>query len=462
MRRRHVSNGNDQDDLDLSASVHAESLPTRKYSFDSNEPLLTLHQTLTPDGVSLTLKQYVPRVSSTTSTKTPLVPIILAHGLAGNSCPFDVTKTRSLAYSLCEAGYTVWLSNMRGSGTSDRPSKAWTLDDYIYQDVPTIVHFVRNAHGDIPQVHYLGHSLGGICILCALADVTPSLQPYIKSVITIASSLEYNQSVWRFLAPLVPLARMITSDKAISPEAATTFALSFLSLVPSVVSTAKKIDKDTLASYQKSLEPVSLPVIMQLGTSIEAGGLAISPRRMEEQKHQSEGVLMKNRLRPTHSRSSDDWFEEEKEEGEDEGRREVVGQREEEIKPKAAARFLDIMHKIQTPILAIAGNNDVQCGEEAVLRTLDAVGSARKRYVLVGGVQEEEGRTYGHLDLLLGERAKEDVFCHIVSWVQEADSGVWERRVKREKEEEGEEEEEEEVVEVDERRFSESCRSIGL
>ncbi len=449
--------------MDLSTcSVHADSFPTRKYSFDSNEPRLTLHETLTPDGITLTLKQYVPRVSSTTSTKRSPVPIILAHGLAGNSCPFDVTKTRSLAYSLCEAGYTVWLSNMRGSGTSDRPSKAWTLDDYIYQDVPTIVHFVRKAHGDIPQVHYLGHSLGGICILCALADVTPSLQPYIKSVITIASSLEYNQSVWRFLAPLVPLARMITSDKAIFPEAATTFALSFLSLVPSVVSTAKKIDKGTLASYQKSLEPVSLPVIMQLGTSIEAGGLAISPRRMEEQKHESERVE-KKRLWATHSRTSDDWIEEEEEEDENEGGREAVGQEEEENKPKASARFLDIMHKIQTPILAIAGNNDVQCGEEAVLRTLDAVGSARKRYVMVGGVQEEEGRTYGHLDLLLGERAKDDVFCHIVAWVQEADSGVWERRKVREEEEERGKEEEEEVVEVDERRFSESsCISIGL
>jgi|EP00624_Nannochloropsis_granulata_P001653 hypothetical protein len=255
---------------------------------------------------------------------------------------------------------------------------------------------------------------------------------------------------------------MITSDKAIFPEAATTFALSFLSLVPSVVSTAKKIDKGTLASYQKSLEPVSLPVIMQLGTSIEAGGLAISPRRMEEQKHESERVE-KKRLWATHSRTSDDWIEEEEEEDENEGGREAVGQEEEENKPKASARFLDIMHKIQTPILAIAGNNDVQCGEEAVLRTLDAVGSARKRYVMVGGVQEEEGRTYGHLDLLLGERAKDDVFCHIVAWVQEADSGVWERRKVREEEEERGKEEEEEVVEVDERRFSESsCISIGL
>jgi hypothetical protein len=123
------------------------------------------------------------------------------------------------------------------------------------------------------------------------------------------------------------------------------------------------------------------------------------------------------------------------------------------------------MYRIQTPILAIAGNDDVQCGEEAVLRTLDAVGSVRKRYVMVGGVQEEEGRTYGHLDLLLGERAKEDVFSHVVQWVQEADSGVWERRGERREGREEEEggEEEEVVVEVDERRLSwSSWMSVGL
>jgi len=457
MRRRHDKDEDeDEDDLDLSSSsVHADSFPTRKYSFDSTEPRLKLHQAMTPDGVTLTLKQYEPRISPTPNTKIFPAPIILAHGLAGNSCPFDVKKTRSLAFTLCEAGYTVWLSNMRGSGTSDRPSKAWSLDDYIYQDVPTIIHFVRKAHGDIPQVHYLGHSLGGICILCALADVTPSLQPYIKSVITIASSLEYNQSVWRFLAPLVPLARMIKSEKAIFPQVATPFILSFLSLFPSFVSTQKNFDKDTFASYQKSLEPVSLPVMMQLGTSIEAGGLAISPRRMEEQQQQ----LQQFEKRAMRSRTVDDWIEEEEEE--EEGREEVV-EEEEEIKTKAAARFLEIMHRIQTPMLAIAGNDDVQCGEEAVLRTLDAVGSVRKRYVMVGGVQEEEGRTYGHLDLLLGERAKEDVFGHVVAWVHEANSGVWETRRVREVEEE-EEKEEEDVVEVDERRFSgSSCMSVGL
>ena len=256
---------------------------------------------------------------------------------------------------------------------------------------------------------------------------------------------------------------MITSDKAIFPQAATPFVLSFLSLVPSVVSTAKKIDKDTFASYQKSLEPVSLPVMLQLGTSIEAGGLAISPRRMEEKKQQQ--LQQVEKIQQLRATFDDDWIEQEEEEEEEEGEDEEGREGEEEVKTKAAARFLEIMYRIQTPILAIAGNDDVQCGEEAVLRTLDAVGSVRKRYVMVGGVQEEEGRTYGHLDLLLGERAKEDVFSHVVQWVQEADSGVWERRGERREGREEEEggEEEEVVVEVDERRLSwSSWMSVGL
>lgn len=92
MRRRHHKDEEEEDDdLGLSSSsVHAASFPKRKYSFDTNEPRVTLHQAVTPDGVTLTLKQYEPRVSSTTTnTKTSPVPIILAHGLAGNSCPLD-------------------------------------------------------------------------------------------------------------------------------------------------------------------------------------------------------------------------------------------------------------------------------------------------------------------------------------------------------------------------------------
>ncbi len=432
-RRRSSTESADEHDHDTPVDPATRM---RKYTF--SEPLLRLHTALTPDGVRLTLKHYAPR-SSTPGDHTK-TPVILAHGLAGNSCPFDVSKESSLAYCLLAQGYPVWLADFRGSGASDRPSKAWSLDDLIYQDLPTVIHYVRQAHGSCAQVHYIGHSLGGICILCALADATPSLQPYVKSVVTIASALNYDQSIYRFLAPLIPLARMITSDNAVLPESATPMVLSFLSLYPSMISTAKRIDKDTFASLEKSLEPVSLPVMMQLGTSIEAGGLALSPRRVEAQQ------------RLARRRTFDDWVEEDEEEarstGEEEEEAEAEGQ-------QKVARFLDIMHKVRTPVLAIAGNDDVQCGEAAVMKMLDALGSVRKRFVKVGGAHETTGRTYGHMDLLLSPTAKEDVFPHVCAWLQEADSDLWGKL----QEEEVEEKEEEATPK--ERRSS-SIMSVGL
>lgn len=431
--RRRSSTDSDGHDHDVPVDPATRM---RKYTF--SEPLLRLHTALTPDGVRLTLKHYAPR--NPTPGDDSKTPVILAHGLAGNSCPFDVSKENSLAYCLLAQGYSVWLADFRGSGASDRPSKAWSLDDLIYQDLPTVIHYVRQAHGACAQVHYIGHSLGGICILCALADATPSLQPYVKSVVTIASALSYDQSIYRFLAPLIPLARMITSDKAVLPESATPMVLSFLSLYPSMISTAKRIDKDTFASLEKSLEPVSLPVMMQLGTSIEAGGLALSPRRMEVQQ------------RLARRRTFDDWVEEDEEVEE-----RIAGEEEREVEGQQKVdRFLDIMHKVRTPVLAIAGNDDVQCGEAAVMRMLDALGSVRKRFVKVGGAHETTGRTYGHMDLLLSPTAKEDVFPHVCAWLQEADSDLWGKL-----QEEDEVEEKEEEATANNRRSS-SIMSVGL
>ena len=99
---------------------------------------------------------------------------------------------------------------------------------------------------------------------------------------------------------------------------------------------------------------------------------------------------------------------------------------------KKEQRFLDIMPKVLTPVMAIAGNHDVQCGEEAILRTLQALGSVRKRFVKVG----DENVKYGHMDLLLGATARQDVFHYVSEWLKEADSGTWEQ-AEQEEEEEG-------------------------
>jgi pimeloyl-ACP methyl ester carboxylesterase len=72
------------------------------------------------------------------------------------------------------------------------------------------------------------------------------------------------------------------------------------------------------------------------------------------------------------------------------------------------------------PVLGLVGDRDAQCPPDAARRTLDAVGSAR-RELLVFGPAQGHADHYGHFDVLVGRRAREEVFPHIDRWLDEHD-----------------------------------------
>ena len=59
---------------------------------------------------------------------------------------------------------------------------------------------------------------------------------------------------------------------------------------------------------------------------------------------------------------------------------------------------------------------------EAAKRTFDAVGSKR-RELRVFGKTHGHADHYGHFDLLMGHRAKDEVFTLIDRWLDEHDAG---------------------------------------
>ena len=209
------------------------------------------------------------------------------------------------------------------------------------------------------------------------------------------------------LAPLVPMTRMLKHDKAVLPESTTPLLLSLLSIYPFFLST-RRIDKEALAALEQCLEPVSLPVMTHLSSAIEPGGLAIhspnAPPSHDGDSGDTSAEKPRAKWQPFVSAASP---------------RTVDRRR----------RYLQVMHRVRTPVLAIAGNKDLQCGEDAVLRTLEALGSARKRFVQVGSSSDatveasplSSSSSYGHMDLLLGAKAHVDVFPLVAAWLEEAD-----------------------------------------
>lgn len=80
-----------------------------------------------------------------------------------------------------------------GNGSSDKPGflrgrpRWWTIDDYVEKDVPALIRFVlrqTNSH----QVHFLGHSMGGM-ILCGVMARVDTTTAKIRSCIAIGSGL---------------------------------------------------------------------------------------------------------------------------------------------------------------------------------------------------------------------------------------------------------------------------------
>ncbi|WP_263139998.1 alpha/beta fold hydrolase [Pseudomonas sp. RIT-PI-AD] len=96
------------------------------------------------------------------------VPVILLHGSFSNRRFWYSPRGIGLGPYLVEAGFDVWIAEMRGHGLSPR-NQDYTRNrvaDYARYDLPAIGAFVREQTGQTP--HWLGHSLGGITLAAAL------------------------------------------------------------------------------------------------------------------------------------------------------------------------------------------------------------------------------------------------------------------------------------------------------
>lgn len=101
-------------------------------------------------------------------------PIILVHGSFTNRGYWLSSQGVGFARYLVEAGFDVWLMEMRGHGLSPRNNEYIDndLERYASSDVPSVNKFVIEKTGLKPI--WLGHSMGGVLISTALAAGTLS------------------------------------------------------------------------------------------------------------------------------------------------------------------------------------------------------------------------------------------------------------------------------------------------
>lgn len=337
----------------------------------------------TPDGWTLELTRF--RLKERSSSDR--LPVILCHGMAANGRVWSLAEKVSLAGFLADDGYDVWVPSLRGSGNSTKPAISairgifqlkfpsprqclnwptfsepekfnWNFDDHVLKDLPTIIDTVKQNSGH-SQVVWVGHSMGAMVMYgylerCGRKDVA--------ALVAVAGPIHIPQppsDVFRMALRhrgLVRLGRTLVNIRIPCGIGA------LIGYLPGEDNrwNRQNMDRNIIrATYRRVMEDVSSGLIDQLTTVAETG----------------------------HLKSADGCFD-----------------------------YTSELGRVTVPILCIAGKADNICEPAAVRFAYEHVGSTDKTYSELG-VANGFRVDYGHIDLVLGKNARQEVYPLIRDWL---------------------------------------------
>ncbi len=174
------------------------------------------HHPTTSDKWMLTLERFLP----SNGAPARKFPVIICHGVIANRNYFKLRENDSIVQTLREAGYEVWLLDLRSreGGTpaklwfsdSDNPehkefkwkhllSSQWwfgnkkysdfNFDDYVLKDADTAITYVLNVTG-ASKVNWIGHSMGGMIAYTRLGTFN---EDRIENLVTIGSPFYFHK-----------------------------------------------------------------------------------------------------------------------------------------------------------------------------------------------------------------------------------------------------------------------------
>lgn len=320
-------------------------------------PQAETHRARTSDGWELALVRYRP------PGPPRGLPVLLCHGISANDRNMDLDDRISMARWFAAHGREAWTLSLRGTGRSDRPDPARgrgpiDFDAYWRRDLPAAVAHVRQATG-APAVDFVGHSMGGMIAYAYLSQGGQGI--HAAATLGSPTRLDWGTGLER---PLIELAPRVTSARGTLPSAlGASLAAPLQGWVPQNA-------LQRLFYQPGTSTPEAWQRLLAYGTADIAGGTAL----------QLLPLLQRGRFT-----SAD-----------------------------GALDFRADMARITTPVLVVAARLDRLALAPAVRDGYRALGGPRE-WLMITAANGTRGE-YGHMDLVIGERAGDEVWSKVLDF----------------------------------------------
>lgn len=354
-----------------------------KYVYQVPNNQSELHFCRTEDGWDLAIARYKPA-----AINPAYYPVVLVHGMGHNSYIWDLDKTHSLATYLRDRGYDVWSVSLRGAGKSTKPAIGsmtrvavinrldeeridpskldWNIDDHIHKDVPAVISYVKEKTG-MSKVNWVGHSMGGM-IICAYLERNAHAD--INAVVNMGGSLVFIPPVNRIL---------------------------------------QEVEKN------KDIVRASVLVNTKFGSQIAAplgGGVQTLSDLLSYNKDNTAGstvsVFLANVVEDVYTGVLNQYL--------------LFVEKKEFVSADKSYNYTANLSRIDVPILLIGGKVDQLSPPWTMFYMYSHVSSADKT-IRIFGRQNHCAGDYGHIDLIIGERAVEEVYPFIAGWLDGRPAG---------------------------------------
>lgn len=225
------------------------------------ETKVSVMELRTGDDVPLCITRILPQQEPSRG------PVVLIHGTYTKRNFWVSPKGIGLGPFLAEAGFDVWIPELRGHGLSPKTKRfrSFNTDSHIRQDLPAIQQAVEETTKQ--AAFWVGHSAGGLYIYAAMA-AGDLRHDRILGLVTLGSQLEKGGEYLRF----PPIAWGCSLLLRLLPN----FPAPTFGLGPEVEPTGEILDyirwktRGTWSaadgtSYQDGLSSIQIPVLVFAG-----------------------------------------------------------------------------------------------------------------------------------------------------------------------------------------------------